>query len=354
MIELDGSYGEGGGQIVRTALALSMLTQQPFHIKDIRKGRNDSGLKSQHLHSIKALQKLSDCRSEGAELGSTQLTFHPTPIKPSNITINIGTAGSITLVLQAILLPIIFAKKPITLTIKGGTDVKWATTIDHFRSVLLPQLQKFAKIEVKTHKRGYYPKGNGEVEVSITPKLSFDHEHTDTSIKKLKAHIKPYESTTQERITKINGIAHSSLDLEKNHVAERIAQGASQLLSRHFETVSIKKEYSETESTGCGITIWTHSDNQNASIGADMLGEKQIRAEEVGKIAAEALIKEIDAKAAVDSHTMDSLMPFLALAGGTIRSSAITPHTETNIYAVEAFLGKRFSLNKASNTITCA
>lgn len=350
MIELDGSYGEGGGQIVRTALALSMFTQQPFHITDIRKGRNNPGLKAQHLHCIKALQKLSESKAEGAELGSTDLTFRPAPLKPTNITINIGTAGSVTLVLQAILLPCIFAKKPITLTIKGGTDVKWATPIDHFRFVLLPQLQRFADIKATITKRGYYPTGNGEIEITITPKLAPENEHIGVFSQKLRKHIEPYSLITPKKTTKIIGIAHSSKDLEKNHVAERIAQGAHQALSKHFGEVFIKKEYNDTDSTGCGITLW--ADSVNTAIGVDMLGEKQLRAEDVGKNAAENLLQQIHSMAVVDKHTLDFLIPFLALAGGTIKSSAITPHTETNIYTVEAFLGKMFSIDKVSNIIT--
>ena len=350
MIELDGNYGEAGGQIVRTALAFSMLTQQPFHVRDIRKGRAEPGLKAQHLHCINALQKLSPCKAEGAELGSTELTFHPAPIKPSNITVNIGTAGSTTLVLQAILLPCLFAEKPITLTIKGGTDVKWATPIDHFRFVLLPHLQRFAGIEVKLLKRGYYPKGNGAIEVSITPRLALGDERIDIFLQKLRNHIRPYALTAQEKTTRISGIAHASSDLEKNNTAERIAQGAHQLLSKHFEGISIKKEYHDTESTGCGATLW--AGEEHSILGSDMLGERQLRAEDVGKKAAEKLLDEIKNGAVVDKHTADSLIPFLALSKGSIKTSTITPHIETNIYTVEAFLGKTFSIDKAANTIT--
>ncbi len=351
MIELDGSYGEGGWQLIRTALAFSMLTQQPFHIKDIRKGRKDPGLKAQHLHCIKALQKLSACKAQGAELGSTELTFHPSPLNASSITIDIGTAGSTTLVLQAILLPCLFAQKPITLTLKGGTDTKWATPIDHFRFVLLPLLERFAGIEVKLVKRGYYPKGNGEIEVFIKPKWALNEERIDSFLQELRARIEPYTLTNQEKTTKISGIIHASSDLENNHVAERIAQGAHRLLSKHFDEIRVKQEYDETSSTGCGITLWAADGNDH--IGADSLGERSIRAEDVGKGAAEKLLQEIHSGAVVDAHTADSLVPFLALVGGSIQTSAITPHIETNIYAVESFLGKRFSIDRATNTLSC-
>jgi RNA 3'-phosphate cyclase len=332
MIEIDGSYGEGGGQIIRTALALSTITQKPFHATNIRKGRPEPGLKPQHLYCIKALEKLSACKAEGAQIGSTELTFHPAEITGTRASINIGTAGSVTLLLQAVLLPCIFAKKPITLTITGGTDTEWATPIDYFRFVLLPKLQKFANIELKLIKRGYYPKGGGEIEVSITPKSR---------------QAEPYALENAPKPKKILGIVHSSKGLEKNHVAERIAQGAHQLLSKHVDEISIKKEYSETDSTGCGITLWI----ENSAIGSDMLGERKTRAEDVGKMAAEKLLNEITHNAVVDIHTADAFIPFLALSKGTIKTSAITPHVETNIYAVESFLGKSFFIDKAKGTI---
>jgi RNA 3'-phosphate cyclase len=348
MIALDGNYGEGGGQIVRTALALSMLTQKPFHVKDIRKGRKEPGLKAQHLYCIKALQKLSQCDAKGAELGSMELEFYPAPITGTRATINIGTAGSTTLLLQAILLPCMFAQKPITLTIKGGTDTKWATPIDHFRFVLLPQVQKFADVNTRLIRRGYYPRGNGEIEVSITPKMAQDGN--SDFLQSLRKHIEPYALVKKEKVTKIVGIVHCSSDLKKNNVAERIAQGANQLMTKHFEDISIKKEYNDTNSTGCGITLWAAMDN--SIIGADALGERNIRAEDVGKQAAEKLLSEISGGAVIDVHTADALIPFVALSGGSLKTSAITPHIQTNIYAVEAFLGKKFSLKKAKNLVS--
>ena len=147
MISIDGSWGEAGGQIVRTALALSTITQKPFEVYDIRKGRKDSGLKNQHLYCVKSLQELCNADAEGAELGSLSLKYYPKKLVAKNLNIDIETAGSITLLLQALLLPTMFVSKPITLTIVGGTDTKWSMPFDYFNNVLLPQLQRFAKIE---------------------------------------------------------------------------------------------------------------------------------------------------------------------------------------------------------------
>src|SRR3989338_817908 len=169
MIQLDGSYMEGGGSIARVALALSTLTQQPFEITNIRKNRPQPGLKNQHLFCIKALEKLCSASSEGAYLGSTELKYWPNKMGGKAIDVDIETAGSISLFLQAILLPSMFADKPVKLNIIGGTDGKWAAPIDYFMEVFLRQIQKYAGMECKLIKRGYYPKGNGKVEIKIKP-----------------------------------------------------------------------------------------------------------------------------------------------------------------------------------------
>src|SRR3989344_7707762 len=122
MIRIDGGFGESGGQIARTALAISTITQKPFEIHDIRKGRKNSGLKNQHLYCVKSLQELCNAETEGAELGSLYLKYLPKKLVAKNLDIDIGTAGSITLLLQALLLPSMFVSKPITLTIIGGSD----------------------------------------------------------------------------------------------------------------------------------------------------------------------------------------------------------------------------------------
>ena len=130
MIKVDGAYLEGGGAIVRVALALSTITQQPFEIYDIRKGRKDSGLKNQHLYCVKSLQELCNAHVEGAELGSSFLNYYPKKIIAKNMNIDIETAGSVTLLLQSLLLPLIFSNRGLTLIINGGTDVKWSPSFD--------------------------------------------------------------------------------------------------------------------------------------------------------------------------------------------------------------------------------
>ncbi len=344
MVKLDGNYLEGGGQIVRTALALSTIKQKVVEITDIRKGRSKPGLKNQHLNCIKALKQLCNAHAEGDELGSTYLKFYPSKLKPKTLEIDIGTAGSISLLLQSLLPPLIFAKSKSKLTITGGTDTMWAIPYDYLANVLIPQLKKYADINIKLEKRGYYPKGGGKVEIKIKPK------EEQPKINLLK----------QGNIVQIKGISHASTNLQNAQVAERQSQAAKLVLSKLNCPIQISNFYTDTLSTGSGIILWAifsqdenEIDFQNPiRIGADSLGERGKRSEEVGKIAADKLLKEIDSNAPVDSHLADNLIPFLAIYGGKIKVSKITDHTLTNIYVCEQFLEDKFTIDKENNIIS--
>ncbi len=363
MIKIDGSYLEGGGQIMRTALALSTITQKAFEIENIRKNRPNSGLKNQHLYCVKALKELCNAVSEGDELGSVFLKYFPKELIAKNLNVDVETAGSITLLLQALLLPSMFVSKPITITIIGGTDTKWSQPFDYFNNILLPQLQRFAKIEAKLLKRGYYPKGNGKVEIKINPKFkinnfsSFEEFHQH-----LKENVHKYDLAEQHNLIQIKGISHASRDLENARVAERQAHSAQSFLARNFNVpIKISSEYQETLSVGSGITLWAiFSKNKNdidennpIRIGSDSLGEQGKKAEIVGQEAAHRLIKQIESKAPVDKYLADQILPFMALAGNSkIKVSEMTNHCNTNIYTLEQFLGKVFEVDEKNKIIS--
>lgn len=355
MIEIDGSSGEGGGQIVRTALAYSMLTLRPVKITNIRKGRKQPGLKNQHLHSIKTLQQLSHAKADGAELGSTTLVFHPAPLTRHNAMVDIGTAGSITLLLQAILLPCLFSDKQTTLTLRGGTDTKWSSSFDYFREVFLPQLNRFGKIDCTLIKRGYYPKGGGVAEVIITPKIHRkETPNVEEFISLLRKEIPSFALDKPHHLIHIKGRSHASLSLQEARVGERQAEVCRSTLQRALNCpVSIQAEYTKADCPGSGITLWTiHSKDKGEidslhplRLGSDSLGERGKPAENVGKEATDALLEEIKGGAAVDKHLADNLVPYLALCGGILKTSEITSHTRTNIEVVEHFLGKTFTVD---------
>ena len=175
MLHIDGSYREGGGQIIRTALALSALTRIPFRAEKIRQNRPKPGLKHQHLCCIKALEKLSDARVKGAQPGSSAIEFVPGKTTPGTLWLDIGTAGSITLLLQSLLLPSMFADSKVQFKIKGGTDTKWSMPIDYLTHVILDHFKDFVSIKIEAQKRGYYPKGQGFLKLSIIPVFHITH-----------------------------------------------------------------------------------------------------------------------------------------------------------------------------------
>ncbi len=363
MIRVNGAYLEGGGQIARTALALSTITQKPFEAYDIRKGRKDFGLKSQHLYCVRSLKELCNAVAEGDELGSLALKYYPRKLTAKNLDIDIETAGSITLLLQALLLPAMFVSKPITIAITGGTDVKWSSSFDYFNNVLLPQLQRFAKIEARLLKRGYYPKGNGKIEIKINPKYKLEgYSNFEEFHKALRQNVQGYNLVEQHNLIHIKGISHASRNLEGARVAERQAHAAQAILGKKFNVpIKISPEYQDTMSIGSGITLWaTFSKNKNdidennpIRLGSDALGEQGKKAEIVGEDAAFILAKEIESKAPVDGHLADQILPFMALIPNSkIKTSEITSHCRTNIYAIGQFLGSVFKLDEEQKIIS--
>jgi RNA 3'-phosphate cyclase len=324
---IDGSFEEGGGQILRTALALSIVTGDTVTVKNIRANRPVPGVKAQHLHTIKTACDLWEMDVTGAEKGSEEVTIKPGPLKQKKAIVDIGTAGSITLLLQGILLPAIHTGKDISLDITGGTDVKWSIPIDFFKNVIVPCLKPIADIDVMIQRRGYFPKGGGRVEIRIKPNQ----------------HPQPIDASTKGELLTIKGIAHASSDLELQKVAERMAVGAISKLKRSGMEMTVKTEYSHTLSSGAGIGLWgyfrrTEDMTKGYVLGADQLGERGKPAEKIGEIAASKLLEEIDKT--VDSHTADNILPFIAVFGGQISAPNPSKHFQANKFVIETFLGK--------------
>jgi len=317
MIEIDGT--EGGGQMLRTALALSTITGKAFKAVNIRKSRPKPGLKNQHLACIEALEKLSFADVRGAQPGADSIIFHPGKIQLGTYSINIGTAGSITLLLQSVLLPCCLAKGKTRLKIKGGTDTKWSMPIDYLFNVVLPHFS-MAEIKIKDIRRGFYPKGGGYVDLIIKP-----NETTP----------EPINLVEKPSIDKVKGISAASSDLRSAEVAERQAKAAKKKLRSLDIPIKIAVEYKETASPGTVITLWA------GSMGSDALGEPRKRAEAVGAEAAAELLLLLCSDAVVDNHLADNLIPLMAMFGGKIKVHEITNHIRTNIAVCEKFNIKR-------------
>jgi len=329
-IIIDGSHHEGGGQIIRTAVALSALTGKAVKIEKIRAGRPKPGLQAQHLAGLLAVAKLCDAKVTGAEIGSETIEFTPKEIKGGNYRIDVGTAGSISLVLQAMVLPALHAKENVSLRITGGTDVKWSPAISYFEHVFCHFLKKMsAEIIVDIRKRGFYPKGVGIVSVAIKP-----------------CKLKALELTERGALKGIEIESVASSGLKGAKIAERQIEGAKKILNA---VTNANTEYSDSLSPGSSIHV--HAEYENCRLGATALGEQYKPAEKVGEEAAMLLKKQMDSGACIDEWMADQIVPYIALSGGSVKVAEITPHTETNIWVVEKFLGKKFEIDEKAKII---
>lgn len=333
MIEIDGGYLEGGGEILRTACALSAVTKKPCRVFNIRQGRPEPGLATQHLLGLQALAQL--CRGElaGDFLGSTEITFFPGEIDGGSASItasiDLPTAGSITLILQTLVLPCLFSQKPVKIVFKGGaTDTFFSPTIDYFKYVFLKILEKMGvKVEVNILKRGCYPEGGAKVETIVQPS-------------KLK-NLKITERGNFKRILIISGASES---LKDKKAAERQVSGAKEIMRKLKLPTEEKIEYSPTQSPGSHINLV--AEFENTIIGTDNLGKLGKKAEEVGREAALNLLKEEKTGSCLDSHMADQILPYLALSSGKseVTVSEITNHCKTNIWVIEKFFDGKFKI----------
>lgn len=328
MIRIDGSRGEGGGQMLRTALALSAFLREDFRISNIRAGRPNPGLAPQHLTCIEAVAALCDAEVEGAEIGSKEVSFAPGAITGGEFEFDVGTAGSVSLVLTACIIPALGAKTDTRIMIRGGTDVNWSPPVDYIKLIHSPVAELFG---VSTHmeirSRGFYPEGGGEVEMEISPSA--------------KLHGVVLNSRGHCRI--VSGVAYSR-NLP-DHVVTRMKHAAIKNLIG-FERVRIESEVASGRSTGAGIVLAAMC--EHAVIGASALGKKGVSAEAVGEGCAADLIETYRSEATVDEHMLDQILPYMALAEGesVVVAEEITQHARTNIAVIEEFLGKRFDVTE--------
>jgi len=310
MLTINGSYGEGGGQIVRNAVALSAITGEPVTIDRIRAGRDKPGLAAQHIGAVRAVMGTCDADVEGISAGSSTLTFVPEKLKLCTVTVDVGTAGSIPLVIQSWLSVALWAGG--TLRVTGGTDVQKSPTIDYLNHVLANVLRSAgAEITMEILKRGYYPEGGGEVLIELK--------------RRSLSPIEP-ESIRDSGC----GIVSSSSNLPPQ-VTERQASAAAELLMREGISCTIRRDRRTGSSTGSSITIW------RGAKGGSALGRRGVPAEKIGGIAARAALDQFASPGIVDTYLSDQLLVPIALFGGTYTASHLTSHAETTLWLLEQF-----------------
>lgn len=329
-IEIDGSYGEGGGQLLRGAIALSCITKKPIKVYNIRSKRANPGLQHQHLTAIKAAAEIAKAEVKGLSVGSTTIFFEPRKIEGGIYEFDIKTAGSITLVIQAILPILCFAESPSKAIIIGGTDVPWSPTIDYFKYVVIENLKKIGiNAEIELIKRGHYPKGGGKAILKVNPI----------------SEILPLSIINRGKILNVQGISHCT-NLPA-HVATRQANAAINLLKNEVKDIEIKEEESEGLGAGSGMALWANVEN-SPRIGADAIGAKGKPAEEVGREAAIKLLEELKSQMAMDRHMGDMIILYMAIAKekGQVGISSLTLHTETMIWLTQKFFNIKWSVEK--------
>lgn len=330
MLEIDGSTSEGGGQILRFALALSCVLCKPVKIFNIRAARAKPGLQAQHLLGVKILEKLTRAEVKGAQLHSTELSFEPKEIQSGDYSFDVGTAGAVSLVLQAVLPVLAFAPQKTRITLAGGTHVNWSPTLDYVESVFKPLVGKMGfEFGVRVEKCGFYPRGGGRVVVEATP------------VNCLRA----FALLEQGKLLGIRGVSVAGSLPE--HVAERQKQGVVAVLP----AANISSSTVSSACPGTAVSLW--AEFENGLLGSSALGERGKPAEQVGKEAAELLKKEIDSGACVDVHAADQLMVFAALAKGetVYKTSEISSHAKTNAWLSEKICGSKIVLNEQEKTI---
>jgi len=331
LVRIDGSEGEGGGQMLRSALALSMVTGRPFEIVNIRAGRPKPGLRPQHLACVKAAAKICSANVEGASLGSQRLTFHPGPIRSGTFDFKIETAGSTSLVLHTVHLPLALAPSRSILTLTGGTHVAFAPTF-HFLerqwAVLMRRLG--IDVELTLERAGYFPEGGGQIRAKVLPCPS----------------VRPLSLGPRGPLQRLEGV--SAVSGLPRSIAER---QRNQALSR-LEAAGLYAgiELADIPARGKGtflLLLAAHEGGGRACY--DALGAPKKRAETVADEACDALLRFLATRGAVDEHSADQLLLPLALASGPseFHVPAISSHLVTNAQVIQRFIPVQITLSGA-------
>lgn len=318
MLEIDGSLGEGGGQVLRSALALAIVTGRPFRLHRIRAGRPRPGLSRQHLAAVRAAATVGDARVEGADLGASEITFEPHGVVAGDHRFEVGSAGSATLVLQTVLLPLLTASAPSLLVIEGGTHNQWAPPFDFVDRVVAPLVARAgARLDLKLDRHGFYPAGGGKLRARISPSAS----------------LVPVTHDSRGEVRQI--IATAVVAGLPVHIAERelrVVRRRLALSRGNCRTLELDPR------RGPGNVVMVEVEGEHACELFTAFGAKGVRAETVAETAAEQTEGYLRLDVPVGPHLADQLLLLLAVAGGSFVTGELSSHARTNAEVIRAFL----------------
>ena len=321
-LKINGGHGEGGGQIIRSAITLSCITKQPIHLENIRKNRKNEGLKAQHLTAIQILQKISKADVIGAKIGSTELKFIPGNVENLELIEDVKTAGSISLILQVLIPVVSISQKKLSLIIKGGTDVLWSPSMDYTQHVLKEAYSRMGiEFSVEIIKRGYYPKGNGEVKLEVYP----------SKIKSL---------TLSKRETNNLKLKCTFSKISIDVIKEKIEMIKEKISKANF---NVEIEIKEEEAIDSGASLLIYSIDKNSIIGIDGLFDNKKQNFDLD-------FEKFNNSLGVDESLADMLVvpASLGINKTVFQVKEITEHLETNLFVTSKITGCKYGIGKTS------
>jgi RNA 3'-terminal phosphate cyclase (ATP) len=321
-LKINGGHGEGGGQIIRSAITLSCITKQPIHLENIRKNRKNEGLKAQHLTAIQILQKISKADVIGAKIGSTELKFIPGNVENLELIEDVKTAGSISLILQVLIPVVSISQKKLSLIIKGGTDVLWSPSMDYTQHVLKEAYSRMGiEFSIEIIKRGYYPKGNGEVKLEVYP----------SKIKSL---------TLSKRETNNLKLKCTFSKISIDVIKEKIEMIKEKISKANF---NVEIEIKEEEAIDSGASLLIYSIDKNSIIGIDGLFDNKKQNFDLD-------FEKFNNSLGVDESLADMLVvpASLGINKTVFQVKEITEHLETNLFVTSKITGCKYGIGKTS------